>query len=55
MGHIGAGHTPSKDSEGTPSRGRDQDDAALAARGDVRAFARLYGGHSPGSSIWPAG
>ncbi|HZI89541.1 MAG TPA: RNA polymerase sigma factor [Candidatus Polarisedimenticolia bacterium] len=39
--------TPSQDSEATPSRYRDQEDVALAARGDVRAFARLYGTHAP--------
>jgi RNA polymerase sigma-70 factor (ECF subfamily) len=38
--------TPSQDSEGTPSRSKDREDVALAARGDVQAFARLYGTHS---------
>jgi len=47
MSYSGGGvMTPSKDSEGTPSRSKDREDAALAARGDVRAFARLYSGHS---------
>src|SRR5881296_420119 len=47
MSYSGGGvMTPSKDSEGTPSRSRDREDVALAARGDVRAFARIYGAHS---------
>lgn len=44
---AGGTMTPSQDSGGTPSRYRDHEDVALAARGDVRAFERLYGAHSP--------
>src|SRR6266576_1502944 len=32
--------------EGAPARHQDREDVALAARGDVRAFGRLYGMHS---------
>jgi len=47
MSYSGGGTmTPSQDSEGAPARYQDREDAALAARGDVRAFARLYGTHS---------
>ena len=47
MSYSGGGiMTPSQDSEVTPSRTKDREDVALAARGDVRAFARLYGAHS---------
>ena len=47
MSYSGGGiMTPSQDSEATPSRTKDREDVALAARGDVRAFARLYGAHS---------
>lgn len=47
MSYSGGGiMTPSMDSERAPSRNKDREDAALAARGDVQAFARLYGGHS---------
>src|SRR5207253_6643043 len=35
-----------QDSEEAPSRFRDQQDVALSARGDVRAFARLYEAHA---------
>ena len=46
MSYSGGGiMTPSQDSE-TPTRIKDREDVALAARGDVRAFARLYGAHS---------
>lgn len=38
--------TPSRGSEGTPAKHLDREDVSLAARGDVRAFARLYGTHS---------
>lgn len=43
---VGGIMTPSQDSEATPTRSQEREDVALAARGDVRAFARLYGGHS---------
>jgi len=43
---AGGTMTPSQDSEGLPSRGKDREDVALAAGGDVRAFERLYGAHS---------
>ncbi|HXF59016.1 MAG TPA: RNA polymerase sigma factor [Candidatus Saccharimonadales bacterium] len=43
---AGGTMTPTQDSEITPSRYRDQQDVALAAGGDVRAFERLYGSHS---------
>jgi RNA polymerase sigma-70 factor, ECF subfamily len=47
MSYSGGGvMTPSQDSERTPTRSGDREDVALAARGDVRAFARLYGAHS---------
>jgi RNA polymerase sigma-70 factor (ECF subfamily) len=48
MSYASAGGTmtPSQDSEGLPSRYKDREDVALAAGGDVRAFARLYGTHS---------
>jgi len=47
MNYSGGGTmTPSQHSEGAPARYKDREDAALAARGDVRAFARLYGTHS---------
>src|SRR2546425_7590228 len=47
MGNSGGGiMTPDQDSEAAPSRSGDREDVARAARGDVRAFARLYGGHS---------
>jgi len=47
MSYSGGGIlTPSQDSEVTPTRTKDREDVALAARGDVRAFARLYGAHS---------
>ena len=47
MSYSGGGiMIPSQDSEVTPSRTKDREDVALAARGDVRAFARLYGAHS---------
>ncbi len=38
--------TPGQGSEGTPAKYLDREDVALAARGDVRAFARLYAAHS---------
>jgi RNA polymerase sigma-70 factor (ECF subfamily) len=43
---VGGLMTPSQDSEATPTRSEEREDVALAAGGDVRAFARLYGGHS---------
>jgi RNA polymerase sigma-70 factor (ECF subfamily) len=43
---AGGTMTPSQDSEGLPSRYKDREDVALAAGGDVRAFARLYRAHS---------
>jgi RNA polymerase sigma factor (sigma-70 family) len=47
MSYSGGGiMTPDQDSEAAPSRSGDREDVVLAARGDVRAFARLYGGHS---------
>lgn len=47
MSYSGGGiMTPSQDSEVTPTRTKDREDVALAAHGDVRAFARLYGTHS---------
>ncbi len=47
MSYSGGGTmTPSQDSEGAPARYKDREDVALAAGGDVRAFARLYGMHS---------
>src|SRR6267378_4118712 len=47
MSYSGGGTmTPSQDSEGAPARYKDGEDAALAAGGDIRAFARLYGLHS---------
>jgi RNA polymerase sigma-70 factor (ECF subfamily) len=47
MSYSGGGiMTPSQDSEVTPTRTKDREDVALAAHGDVRAFARLYGAHS---------
>jgi RNA polymerase sigma-70 factor (ECF subfamily) len=47
MSYSGGGiMTPIQDTERTPSRNKDREDAALAARGDVQAFARLYGGHA---------
>ena len=47
MGYSGGGiMTPDQNSEAAPSRSGDREDVVLAARGDVRAFARLYGGHS---------
>jgi len=47
MSYSGGGTmTPSQDSEGAPARYKDGEDAALAAGGDIRAFARLYGSHS---------
>jgi RNA polymerase sigma-70 factor (ECF subfamily) len=47
MSYSGGGiMTPSRDSEVMSSRIKDQKDVALAAGGDVRAFARLYGAHS---------
>ena len=41
----GAVVTPSEDSEAIPGM-KDRNDAALAARGDVRAYERLYRGHA---------
>jgi len=41
----GAVVTPSEDSEAIPAM-KDRNDAALAARGDVRAYERLYRGHA---------
>jgi len=43
---AGGTMTPSQGSEGPSSRYKDREDVALAAGGDVRAFARLYGTHS---------
>ncbi len=47
MSYSGGGvMTPSQDSDRVPSGRNDRDDAARAARGDIRAFERLYEGHS---------
>ncbi len=47
MSYSGGGiMTPRQDSERMPSTNEDREDAARAARGDVQAFARLYGGHA---------
>jgi len=47
MNYSGGGvMTPRQDSDQGTLTNTDRDDAARAARGDVRAFARLYEGHS---------
>lgn len=43
---VGGIMAPSQDSEARPTRSQEREDVALAARGDVRAFERLYGEHS---------